>query len=76
MEDEFQGRNLMKRKYDVIFLIIPILIVGLIIFNIVFHIRILSSPVTSDQGILDVIVDAALDGKRTLIFKSTVIPSE
>ena len=76
MEDEFQGRNLMKRKYDVIFLIIPILIVGLIIFHIVFHIRILSSPVTSDQGILDVIVDAALDGKRTLIFKSTVIPSE
>lgn len=76
MDGEFQGRNLMKRKYDVIFVIIPAVIAGLIIFHVIFHIRILSKPLTSETQILDAVVDAALDGKRTLKFKSTVIPSE
>ncbi|MBR4581027.1 MAG: hypothetical protein IKO32_07325 [Lachnospiraceae bacterium] len=66
----------MKRKADAIFIIIPAVIVGLIIFNIFFHIRTLSSPLTSDAQILNAVVDAALDGKRTLKFKSTIVPSE
>ena len=76
MDGEFRGRNLRKRKSDIIFIIIPVLIVGLIIFNILFHIRIVSRTVATEEEILSVVVDAALDGKRTVKLKSRVKPSE
>ena len=76
MDEEFQGRNLLHRKYDVIFVIIPILIAGLIIFNILFHIRIVSKPVSTQDELLETVVESALAGKRTVHLKSYVQPSE
>ena len=76
MDGEYRGRDLRKKKSDIIFLIIPAVIIGLIVFYILFHIRVVSKVVTTEEELLNVVADAAVDGKRVVKVKSRVKPDE
>ena len=67
--------RLRKRPEIVIFAIVAA-IVGLLIANKVSHTRVVSATLTSDEQILNTVVNAAVDGKRVIKFESTVCPSE
>ena len=51
-------------------------IVGLIVGNKALHTRAVSAILSSDEQILNTVVDAAVDGKTTVTFRSSVCPSE
>ena len=66
----------MKKRPEIVLFAIVAVIAGLLIFNAVSHTRRISATLTSDEQILNAVVQAAVDGKRVVRFESTVCPSE
>ena len=66
----------MRKRPEIVIFVIIAAIVGLLIANKVWHTRGVSATLTSDEQILNTVVNAAVDGKRVVKFESTVCPSE